>query len=162
MKRYIAIFAALLLAVSLLACDSKPAPKQFESENIKITLNEGFNEERTDAGEVAFVSAELCVYYTYDGIKYYGRRIETFERYCELVAKNNGMHKSEVVKENDLTYLVYDDEVLASEYSVVTFLFENDGEFSRFRFVCEAAQLEKRMPEILEYASSITVNKKAE
>lgn len=162
MKRYIAVFAALLLALSLLGCEGQIAPKQFESGNIKITLNEGFSEERTDSAEAAFVSAELCVYYMYDGIKYYGRRIETFERYCELVAKNNGLHKSEVVKENDLTYLVFDDEVLASEYSVVEFLFETDGEFSRVRFVCEAAQLEKRMPEILEYAKTITVNKKAE
>ena len=162
MKRYIAIFAALLLAVSLLGCDSEPAPKQFESGNIKITLNESFNEERIDRGEAAFVSAELCVYYMYDGAKFYGRRIETFERYCELVAKNSGVQKSEVVKENDLVYLVFDTEVLASEYSVVTFLFEVEGEFSRIEFVCEEAQLEKRMPEILEYASSITVNKKAE
>ncbi len=162
MKRYIAVFAALLLALSLLGCEGQVAPKQFESGNIKITLNEGFSEERTDSAEAAFVSAELCVYYMYDGIKYYGRRIETFERYCELVAKNNGLHKSDAAKENGLTYLVFDDEVLTSEYSVVEFLFETDGEFSRVRFVCEAAQLEKRMPEILEYAKTITVNKKAE
>lgn len=162
MKRYIAILAVLLLAVSFLGCDSEPAVKQFESENIKITLNEGFNEERTDAGEVAFVSAELCVYYRYDGIKFYGRRIETFERYCDLVAKNHGVHKSDVVKEKDLTYFVFDDELLTSEYSIATFLFEVEGEFSRFEFVCETGQLEERMPEIIEYASSITVNKKAE
>ena len=113
--------------------------------------------ENIDRGDAAFVSPRLCVYYINDENKYQGKHIENFDKYCELVAKMNALTKADVVTDGKLVYLVYDDEVVLSEYMVVTFLFEVGGEFSRVEFVCESAQLEERMADIIAYARTITI-----
>ena len=161
MKRIIAFFAVLMLSASLLACDEVLAEKQFTSGNITITLDESFEEKSVERADASFISEELCVYYIYDANKYFGRRIDTMERYRDIVAKSQGVRKDEVIEDGKLVYMVYEDEVLLSKYNVVAFLFEVDGEFSRVEFVCESAQLEERMPQILERARSIKISKSA-
>lgn len=159
MKTKIAVLLSLLLVVATLfsSCAEESAQKQFTSGNFSITLDECFDMENIDRGDAAFVSPRLCIYYINDKNKYLGRHIENFDKYCELVAEMNSLAKGDVVTDGELVYVVYDDKVITSEYKVATFLFEVGGEFSRVEFVCEAAQLEARMEQILSYARTITI-----
>lgn len=165
MKKIITAALALILAISMTACGLVSAnEKTFESNGLKITLNDSFKENESAAYDVVFESAYSAFFALKESFEMLDALEDyTLEEYAGLVALANESKTEEGFKEQDgllcLEYTYHDEEANA-DYAYLTTVFKGPDAFWTVQFACEADKFEDLKPDFMKWFKTIEFSEK--
>ena len=161
MKRYfIAAVAVLIFIGCLCACEQEPlAEKLFEGDGYSITLDESFSSETADGFTAAYVSKAVCVYFSCDGSKIYGKNAKDFSHYQKLLAELSGAQREVIEYDDGSCCVITEEEVEGIVFKKASFPYEGKGGFWRVEFVCEEAVFDSLFPSIEKWGKSVKFEK---
>ena len=153
------IVAAILgFGIGIVSNLQEEGPKTFTAEGMTITLTGEFEKESYEGFTVCYESYDVAVFVLEEPFTLMeGLEDYTKAEYGELVVWNNGLESSDLKEENGVLYFDYtaagDD---GENYYYCATIHKGPDAFWLIQFATMESQAEEYLPQILEWAASVT------
>lgn len=154
-KRGVIALLCLVLVLTS-SCAKEKRAQTFTGNGLTITLTEAFALLENDTFTVAYQSDTILVAANREERSVFDGYAESLDDYGQLVLLANDL-SCEIVKENGLTYFVYENSVDGKAFRYLASLYESDAAFWMINFICEESSFEKLKGTMLGYAASVQV-----
>lgn len=132
--------------------------KEFVSDDMSITLTNGFNEQYATGYESVFVSEKVDVLVFKNSFEKLGKDNLTAAEYAKAVM-DNAKVKSEIITEDGLCYFSYDKELKnGEEYTYYVYTYRSDNAYWHIYFVVGKSNADGYSDDIEKWASSVVFN----
>ena len=130
--------------------------KVFVSGDMKITLNEGFQQQYPVGYSAVYSSKNVAIFVTTTaGMESNVVYDTTAAEYAELVINSSKITDAQVITEGDLTYFVYDS---GESFTHYTYVYKNGEDFWLLDFAVESKLVKKYSNDIAKWAGSVEFN----
>ena len=129
----------------------------FSAEGMSITLTDDFRETSYESFTACYESRKIAVFALKESFSLMtGLEDYTLRQYAELVAKNNGIAKSDLKTDGDLIYFVRDAvNVDGVEYHYISYLYRGPDAFWLIQFATKEKDIGEYRDDIHTYARSV-------
>lgn len=164
MKKYILIFASLVLTMILLTgcalsrltpTGSVAQDKSFSKSGMTIVLTDSFYEKSHVSFTACYESKNLAVFTLKEEFEYFQNDM-TLAEYAQLVVDVNGLD-AEVVEKEELTAFEFQQELHGKNYKYFVSVYKGTDAYWLVQFACETKHYDKLLPQIIKFAQSVEV-----
>lgn len=162
MKKFLALFLAIVTIFSLAGCSSmNPIEAEeavFSSDGLEITLTEAFKEASFEGYTVCYDSLTVAVFALKEEFSTLGDFASdmTVEEYAEMVCMANAASNMVQTTIDGVTCAEYsyDDEEAGSTYKYLATMFKGPDAFWLIQFSCDSSNYDEYRPYFIKWAKS--------
>lgn len=160
-KHSVCICLMLLLMMSTLTGCS-PNPKNFSTTKITITLDDSFEQYKSDNFELYIKSEDVgfsAKEETEQELELAGYEILSLVDYANEILELNGSKDIKLIQRDDYYYFVTTQTANGAKYSYIHCMFEGDNSFWVCQFVFKSKDHKRLAEDVFNWADSIVITK---